>query len=140
MKEIELIRKHPLYLSSCKRLEELEGDRQFCRHQMPHLLDVARIAYIRSLENGLGLSLIHISGEVHYDFVEVMACKRGCIAGGGQPVPIGPRTKKARLEGLYKIDTMAQIKLSNQNPIVEAAYEGILKGKEQMCIRDRYFI
>lgn len=25
------------------------------------------------------------AGEVQYDFVEVMACKRGCIAGGGQP-------------------------------------------------------
>ena len=47
------------------------------------------------------------AGEVYYDFVEVMACKRGCIAGGGQPVPIGPRTKKARLEGIYKIDSMA---------------------------------
>ena len=76
------------------------------------------------------------AGDVHYDFVEVMACKRGCIAGGGQPVPIGPRTKKARLEGLYKIDTMAQIKLSNQNPIVEAAYEGILKGKEHKLLHN----
>ena len=76
------------------------------------------------------------AGEVHYDFVEVMACRRGCIAGGGQPVPIGPRTKKARLEGLYKIDTMAQIKLSNQNPIVEAAYEGILKGKEHKLLHN----
>ena len=50
------------------------------------------------------------AGEVQYDFVEVMACKRGCIAGGGQPVPIGPRTKQARLDGMYKIDSMAQIK------------------------------
>ena len=73
------------------------------------------------------------AGEAHYDFVEVMACKRGCIAGGGQPVPIGPRTKKARLEGIYKIDNMAQIKLSNENPIITEVYAGILKGKEQSC-------
>ena len=67
MKEIELIRKHPLYLSSCKRLEELERDRRFCRHQMPHLLDVARIAYIRSLENGLGLKkeVIYAAAILH---------------------------------------------------------------------------
>lgn len=76
------------------------------------------------------------SGEVYYDFVEVMACKRGCIAGGGQPVPIGPRTKKARLEGLYKIDTLAQIKLSNQNPIVMTVYDGILKGKEHKLLHN----
>ncbi|HIY63497.1 MAG TPA: [FeFe] hydrogenase, group A [Candidatus Mediterraneibacter stercoripullorum] len=77
------------------------------------------------------------TGEVHYDFVEVMACKRGCIAGGGQPVPIGPRTKKARLEGIYKIDRMAQIKLSNENPIVSTVYDGILKGKEHKLLHTR---
>ena len=74
------------------------------------------------------------AGEVYYDFVEVMACKRGCIAGGGQPVPIGARTKKARLEGIYKIDHMSQIKLSNQNPIVMTVYDGILKGKEHKLL------
>lgn len=76
------------------------------------------------------------AGEAYYDFVEVMACKRGCIAGGGQPVPIGPRTKKARLEGIYKIDSMAQIKLSNENPIVSAVYGGILKGKEHKLLHN----
>lgn len=76
------------------------------------------------------------AGKVHYDFVEVMACKRGCIAGGGQPVPIGPRTKKARLEGIYKIDNMAQIKLSNENPIITEVYAGILKGKEHKLLHN----
>ena len=76
------------------------------------------------------------AGEAHYDFVEVMACKRGCIAGGGQPVPIGPRTKKARLEGIYKIDSMAQIKLSNENPIITEVYAGILKGKENKLLHN----
>lgn len=76
------------------------------------------------------------SGEAQYDFVEVMACKRGCIAGGGQPVPIGPRTKKARLEGIYRIDNMSQIKLSNENPIVANVYDGILKGKEHKLLHN----
>ncbi len=76
------------------------------------------------------------AGEAHYDFVEVMACKRGCIAGGGQPVPIGPRTKKARLEGIYKIDSMAQIKLSSENPIITEVYAGILKGKEHKLLHN----
>ena len=76
------------------------------------------------------------AGEAYYDFVEVMACKRGCIAGGGQPVPIGPRTKKARLEGIYKIDSMAQINLSSENPIVATVYEGILKGKEHKLLHN----
>lgn len=77
------------------------------------------------------------SGETYYDFVEVMACKRGCIAGGGQPVPIGPRTKKARMEGIYKVDRTAQIKLSNENPIITTLYDGLLKGKEHKLLHNQ---
>ena len=77
------------------------------------------------------------SGESYYDFVEVMACKRGCIAGGGQPLPIGPRTKKARFEGMYAIDDIAQIKLSTQNPIIQDLYNGFLKGKEHKLLHTR---
>ena len=77
------------------------------------------------------------SGEAYYDFVEVMACKRGCIAGGGQPLPIGPRTKKARFEGMYAIDDIAQIKLSTQNPIIQDLYNGFLKGKEHKLLHTR---
>lgn len=45
-------------------------------------------------------------------------------------------TKKARLEGIYKIDSMAQIKLSNENPIVATVYNGILKGKEHKLLHN----
>ena len=51
-------------------------------------------------------------------------------------MPIGPRTKKARLEGIYKIDSMAQIKLSNENPIITEVYAGILKGKEHKLLHN----
>lgn len=76
------------------------------------------------------------AGEVSYDFVEVMACKRGCITGGGQPTPIGPRTKKARFDGMYNIDKAAQIKLSNENPFIRTLYDGILKGKEHKLLHN----
>lgn len=78
------------------------------------------------------------SGEVYYDFVEVMACKRGCITGGGQPTPIGPRTKKARIKGMYDIDKAAQIKLSNENPFIQTLYNGILKGKEHELLHNEW--
>lgn len=78
------------------------------------------------------------AGEVYYDFVEVMACKRGCITGGGQPTPIGPRTKKARIAGMYDIDKAAQIKLSNENPFIKTLYDGILKGKEHLLLHNEY--
>lgn len=97
-----------------------------------------RIAIVNGLKSAEEILLKLEKGEVHYDFVEVMACKRGCIAGGGQPTPIGPRTKKARYEGMYNIDKAAQIKLSNENPIVQSLYEGILKGKEHKLLHNEH--
>ena len=55
MKRVNAILRHPLYRRCYGRLEELEKDRIFCCHQMPHLLDVARIAYILNMEQDLGL-------------------------------------------------------------------------------------
>lgn len=94
------------------------------------------IAIVNGLKSADELLQRIEKGEVYYDFVEVMACKRGCIAGGGQPTPIGPRTKKARLEGMYNIDKAAQIKLSNENPIIQALYQGLLKGKEHKLLHN----
>ena len=95
-----------------------------------------RLAVVNGLKNADDLLKKIRDGEAHYDFVEVMACKRGCMAGGGQPVPIGPRTKKARFEGIYKIDSVAQIKRSNENPIIQNLYDGILKGKEHKLLHN----
>ena len=97
-----------------------------------------RIAIVNGLKSAEEILLKLEKGEVQYDFVEVMACKRGCIAGGGQPTPIGPRTKKARYEGMYNIDKAAQIKLSNENPIVQSLYGGILKGKEHKLLHNQH--
>ncbi len=77
------------------------------------------------------------AGEVHYDFMEVMACARGCIGGGGQPTPTAPRTRYERTRGIYEIDRLSQIKISNENPIVENVYRGILKGKEHKLLHTR---
>lgn len=55
MERVHAVFHHPLYRKCYCRLEELEQDRKFCRHQMPHLLDVARIAYILDLEQGAGI-------------------------------------------------------------------------------------
>lgn len=67
MERINWILNHPLYTSSYNQLKDLEKDRIFCCHQMPHLLDVARIAYIRNLEEQLGLDkeLIYAASLLH---------------------------------------------------------------------------
>ena len=66
-KRLSFICNHPLYVSFYQRLEELEKDRVFCRHQMNHLLDVARIAYILDLKMNLGIGqdLIYTAALLH---------------------------------------------------------------------------
>ena len=76
--------------------------------------------------------------EAEYDFVEVMACRRGCIMGGGQPVNAGPRTRKARMKGLYDTDVNTQIKKSNENPMVLSLYDTLLKGKEHELLHRNF--
>ena len=77
--------------------------------------------------------------EAEYDFVEVMACRRGCIMGGGQPVNAGPRTRKARMKGLYDTDVNTQIKKSNENPMILSLYDTLLKGKEHELLHRNFY-
>lgn len=42
----------------------------------------------------------------------------------------GPRTRKARMKGLYDTDVNTQIKKSNENPMILSLYDSLLKGKE----------
>ena len=79
------------------------------------------------------------SGEKHYHLIEVMACRRGCIMGGGQPRLAGDRTKAARTEGIYRADNVAVIKKSDENPMIMSQYEGFLKGKEHELLHNHEF-
>lgn len=86
-------------------------------------------AVVSGLGNANNLMKRIQKGEVQYDFVEVMACRRGCIMGGGQPVPVDPESRIARSKGIYDTDINTQIKKSNENPLVQSLYDGLLKGK-----------
>lgn len=55
------------------------------------------------------------SGEIHYDFVEVMACRRGCVMGGGQPLDAGAHTREARMRDCIR--QMSIPRLRNQMKI-----------------------
>lgn len=47
---INEIWEHPEYQKAYHKIQELEKDRKFCGHSLEHFLDVARLAYIYSLE------------------------------------------------------------------------------------------
>ncbi len=55
MGRVEAVWMHPAYQTAYRQLVELERDRLFCRHGLEHLIDTARIMWIRNLELGLGL-------------------------------------------------------------------------------------
>lgn len=79
------------------------------------------------------------SGEKNYHLIEVMACRRGCIMGGGQPRLAGDRTKEARKAGIYNADKTSVIKRSDENPTIHALYDGFLKGKEHELLHNHEF-
>ena len=78
------------------------------------------------------------SGEKEYHLIEVMACRRGCIMGGGQPIPAGPRHKAARAAGLYSADGAAVIKKSDENPLMDVFYNGYFKGKAHELLHNHH--
>lgn len=79
------------------------------------------------------------AGCKSYHLIEVMACRRGCIMGGGQPRLAGNRTKAARREGIYNADNVAVVKKCDENPMVQSLYEGFLKGKEHKLLHNHEY-
>ena len=67
MDRVNQIWKHPLYQTELHKLQLLEADREFCRHTPEHFLDVARLAYIRALEENYPVSkeLIYCTALLH---------------------------------------------------------------------------
>ena len=88
-----------------------------------------RVCVVSGLANARKVLERVKNGEVQYHLIEVMACRRGCIMGGGQPPRAGVRTKAARARGIYSADNMSIIKKPDENPMVQALYNGFLKGK-----------
>jgi iron-only hydrogenase group A len=66
-------------------------------------------------------------GEIPYHFIEVMACRGGCIAGGGQPYGATDEVRKQRIAGLYADDVKQEIRMSHQNPFIKKIYDDFLE-------------
>lgn len=79
------------------------------------------------------------SGEKEYHLIEIMACRRGCVMGGGQPRLAGKRTKAARTAGIYRADSVYVIKKCDENPMITSLYEGFLKGREHELLHNHSF-
>ena len=85
------------------------------------------VAVVNGLGNARRLIEKLKRGEVHYDFIEVMACPGGCVGGGGQPIHDGEEWAKDRAPVLYGIDKKKAIRFSHENPEVIKLYDNYLK-------------
>ena len=67
MNQINQIIHHPTYLAHVARITEWEKDREFCRHNTSHFLDVARIAMILNTQENYGMQqkLIYAAALLH---------------------------------------------------------------------------
>ena len=67
MEIVEKILEHPTYIRYMKLNYEAEKDRLFCRHDLQHAFDVARVAYIMNLEKKLAIKkeVIYAAALLH---------------------------------------------------------------------------
>jgi len=61
-----------------------------------------------------------------YQFIEVMACRGGCVAGGGQPYSTTDEIRSKRIAGLYTDDEQSTVRCSHQNPEIQQIYRDFL--------------
>ena len=64
--------------------------------------------------------------ETPYHFVEVMACRGGCIAGGGQPYGCTDDVRSKRIAGMYSDDVQSTFRCSHMNPYIKQVYAEFL--------------
>jgi iron-only hydrogenase group A len=67
-----------------------------------------------------------MSGTCKYDFIEVMACKGGCVGGAGQPA--GSSRIEKRISALDNADIQASTRYSHENPEIKLIYKDFLGG------------
>lgn len=67
MERVNRILTHNYYKECLEKLMKYEEKREFCRHDLKHFLDCARITYILNLENNLGIDkeIIYALGLLH---------------------------------------------------------------------------
>ena len=88
---------------------------------------VVRVAVVSSLGRTRKLLDAIRRGDVHYDFVEVMACPGGCAGGGGQPIVDGTEMAEYRGDALWAIDKSQKVRFSHENTEIQALYRDYME-------------
>jgi len=55
------------------------------------------------------------AGDLQLDYLEIMACPGGCLNGGGQPLLVDEKDKKARVKTIHNFDEKESMRAAHQN-------------------------
>jgi NADH-quinone oxidoreductase subunit G/NADP-reducing hydrogenase subunit HndD len=94
-------------------------------------IDLAGTKIRVAIAHGLGnarqvMESIKAGNPNGWQFIEVMACPGGCIAGGGQPISRDMNFRAKRAAGLYQDDRDLALRKSHENPEIKAIYKDYL--------------
>jgi len=84
-----------------------------------------RIAVVSGTANAKKILERVKDGTGKYHFIEFMACRGGCISGGGQPktaLPPSDAVRNPRTGAIYAIDDKISVRLSHENSQIKALY------------------
>ena len=89
-----------------------------------------KTAVITGTQNAHQFLKLLKKGDIHYDFVEVMACLGGCALGGGQPKLRHAESfdsKEKRIHALYEKDRVSSKRCSYENLEIQKLYTTYFK-------------
>lgn len=126
MERIDRIINHPLFRENIEKNRAAETKRRFCRHDMVHFLDVARIGMIINLEEDLGIpkDLVYGAALLH-DIGKHLQYKEG-IPHEKASAEIAPKILSDCGYREEEIDSVTDAILQHRNS--EAATEKNLRG------------
>lgn len=138
---VEMITGEKLDNIEFEALRGWEGFRS-CDLKIGHL--ELRIGIAHGLEEAKKMLDKIRNGEEFYHAIEIMACKGGCVGGGGQPKALKKQeVLEKRAEGLNNIDRASEYRRSHENPQVLAIYEKYLdypmSRKAHELLHTKYF-
>ncbi|MFP4115103.1 MAG: NADH-dependent [FeFe] hydrogenase, group A6 [Spirochaetota bacterium] len=122
-------------LATGKRLEQVEfHDVRGMEGVKSATIDLEGLPISVAVASGLGnarellteVSRARQRGKTPYHFIEIMACRGGCVGGGGQPLANTMAARAARVQGLYDEDAALAVRRSHENPEVTELYATFL--------------
>lgn len=132
MNKVNEILNNDLFKKYIKELETLEIDREFCKHNIEHSLDVARIAYIKVLEENINISkeVIYAVALLH-DIGRVLQYKDGTLHHKGSVI-ISEEILKDTSFGREEKDIIIDAIKEHREELAENDFQSIIQISDKL--------